>query len=157
MIEISNALRNQNMSGQNKKLKKLDPKIKKVFGEGYVGVLLEHLEGNIQLIAEGHIDLDRKFDGLSEKFDKMEVRMGGLENRMGGLEDKVDDLEREMKSSFKTVFDYLSAIDIELAEIKTKLEGKADKKDLDAIERRVLRLELDLGECKKQIAAARKA
>jgi len=120
------------------KLNKLIPRIEKTFSESDVGVLLENISDNIKLVAEGHLDLDRKIENLGKE--------------LGG---RIDSLEREMKSNFETVFDYLSAIDIELAEIKAKLENKADKKDLAALEQRVSKLELGLGECKKMIAAAK--
>ena len=153
------------------KLNKLDKKTEKVFREGEVGVLLENINDNIKLVAEGHLDLERKIDNLSEelngRIDSLESELGGridsLESELGGridsLESKlggrIDSLEQEMKSSFKTVFDYLSAIDIELSEIKARLENKADKKDLVVIEKRVTKLELELSECKKMIAAAK--
>ncbi|MFA6376510.1 MAG: hypothetical protein WCX69_03885 [Candidatus Paceibacterota bacterium] len=119
-------------------MNKLIPRIEKTFSESDVGVLLENISDNIKLVAEGHLDLDRKIENLGKE--------------LGG---RIDSLEREMKSNFETVFDYLSAIDIELAEIKAKLENKADKKDLAALEQRVSKLELGLGECKKMIAAAK--
>jgi vacuolar-type H+-ATPase subunit I/STV1 len=142
------------------KLNKLDKKTEKVFREGEVGVLLENINDNIKLVAEGHLDLERKIDNLSEelngRIDSLESELGGridsLKSKLGG---RIDSLEQEMKSSFKTVFDYLSAIDIELSEIKARLENKADKKDLVVIEKRVTKLELELSECKKMIAAAK--
>ncbi len=53
------------------------------------------------------------------------------------------------------VVSYLDSIENEIAEIKVALDKKADEKDLDALEQRVLRLEVELGECKKQIVTAK--
>lgn len=126
------------MARRTTNLKKLDQKIEKTFRSTEVAVLLENINDNIKMVAEGHIDLERKIEDLDKSLN-------------GGI----DSLGQEMRSSFKTVFDYLSAIDIELAEIKVKLDNKADKKDLTTLKQRVAKLELELSECKKMIATAK--
>ena len=144
------------------KLKKFNKSIEKVFKESQVGALLEHIENNIGVIAANQINLgermgtlETKVDSLEVKIDSLEDRMGAVENRMGSLEAKVGTLEQDMRASFKAITSYLISIENQLAEIKGELKTKADKKDLIVIEQRVAKLELELIECKKMIAAAK--
>jgi len=136
----------------------------------YSGVLLEQISDNLKVIAEGHMILERKIDLLDEKVDSMgtelngridglesrmgglESRMDGLESRMGGLESRMGGLELDMRDSFKTVIDYLSTIEKDVADIKAKLDDKFDKKDAVIMERRISKIELELENCKRLIA-----
>ena len=133
------------MAAKKIKLNKLDPKTQKVFSESEVGVLLEHLDGNIKLFAEA-----------------MGGRMDCLDGRMDCLDGRIESLEKEMRQGFgeingqlKTIFDYLLRIDDELQGIKRELKNKTDKKDFTILESRVSRLESDLETCKKMIVAAK--
>ena len=143
----------------NTKLEKLDPKIEKVFKEREVGALLKNINGNIDRLIDGHLNLDKKIDKLGQdlggKIDSLDDRMCSVEKRIGALEVKVDSLEVEMHDSFKAVITHLISIEDQIAEIKARLETKADKKDLVIIEQRVTKLELELVECKKMISAVK--
>ena len=90
------------MAKKSNKINALAPlkKIPKTFSEGEVGVLIDSLTDSIKLVAEGHLDLDRKIDNLGKD----------LGSRMDSLEQKVDGGFQEMRSSFKTVFEHLSNI-----------------------------------------------
>lgn len=115
------------MAKTTKKLKKLPPKIEKLFSSGEVGVLLEHLETNICLITERHIDLDRKIDNLGKelngkidilldnRIDSLENKMDSFENRMGKFENRMGTMEQEMRSGFKTIITFLTALEKEVA------------------------------------------
>ena len=127
---------------------------------------IKQINGTIDRLIDGQLNLDKKIDALdeklSEKIDDLDDRVFSVEKRMDTMEGKMnllggrmDSMEIEMKSSFKTVVSYLDSIENEIAEIKVALDKKADKNDLDALEQRVLRLEVELGECKKQIATAK--
>ena len=128
-------------------------------------VLVENLEDKIQLVAEGNLMLgekmDRGFADVNKRFDAMENRMDGfeirfdnletkvdnLEVRFDNLETKVDNLEKDTRSSYKTVIQYLSRIESELAEIRIELkrleDNKADKETLAAFEKRIIKIERD--------------
>jgi len=116
----------------------------------YSGVLLEQISDNVKVIAEGHMILERKIDLLDEKVDSMGTELNG---RIDGLESKMDGLELDMRDSFKTVIDYLSTIEKDVADIKAKLDDKFDKKDAVIMERRISKIELELENCKRLIAA----
>jgi len=116
----------------------------------YGGVLLEQISDNVKVIAEGHMILERKIDLLDEKVDSMGTELNG---RIDGLESKMDGLELDMRDSFKTVIDYLSTIEKDVADIKAKLDDKFDKKDAVIMERRISKIELELENCKRLIAA----
>ena len=162
------------MASKKIKLNKLDPKVKKVFSESEVGVLIEHFDNTLQLVAEGQVGLERRMNSLDGKVDSLDNRMGNLENRMDSLDSKVDSLDskfdsldskvdsldskvdslgEEMRSNFKTIFEYLARIDDEVRDIKKELKNKADKKDLESLEKRIARVEIDLETCKRIIAA----
>ncbi len=142
------------------KVSQLDTKFTKLDGEvGQIG-------GTINRLIDGQLKLDEKIDNLDEKLGKkidnldgrvlsVEKRIVSVEGEMHSLEGRMDSMETEMKNSFKTIVSYLISIEDEIGKIKTALDKKADKKDLDAIEQRVLRLEIELGECKKQIVTAK--
>jgi chromosome segregation ATPase len=142
------------------KVSQLDTKFTKLDGEvGQIG-------GTINRLIDGQLKLDEKIDNLDEKLSEkidnldgrvlsVEKRIVSVEGKMNSLEGRMDSMETEMKNSFKTIVSYLISIEDEIGKIKTALDKKADKKDLDAIEQRVLRLEIELGECKKQIVTAK--
>jgi chromosome segregation ATPase len=149
-----------NVKQINGKVSQLDTKFTKLDGEvGQIG-------GTINRLIDGQLKLDEKIDNLDEKLGKkidnldgrvlsVEKRIVSVEVEMHSLEGRMDSMETEMKNSFKTIVSYLISIEDEIGKIKTALDKKADKKDLDAIEQRVLRLEIELGECKKQIVTAK--
>ena len=127
---------------------------------------VNQINGTINHLIDGQLKLDEKIDNLDEKLGKkidnldgrvlsVEKRIVSVEGKMNSLEGRMDSMETEMKNSFKAIVSYLISIEDEIGEIKTALDKKADKKDLDAIEQRVLRLEIELGECKKQIVTAK--
>jgi hypothetical protein len=124
-----------------KKINKPKNKTKKDSGNkpavnDYGAVVLERIEGQIKLVAEGH---------------------GILEGKIGLVGDKVDSMESEMRSSFITVLNYLSRMNIEMSEIRTEIkkinEYKADKRKMNILEQKIIHFELELNECKKIISA----
>ncbi len=144
-----------------RKPKHLKTGTKKAGTGNQFGVLLERMDDKITLLAEGQTafreEVKVEFGKVWDKFDSIDGRVGSIDSRLYSIDGRLDSLEQEMRSNFKTVFEYLSRIDGEIAEIKMMLENKADKQELAAIERRVARLEAELAECKKIIAAAKKS
>lgn len=120
------------------KLKKINKKTEKVFKESDVIVIMENMNDNIKLLAEGQMALNERFDGLENRFD-------GLESRFDGLEQRFDKLERETKAGFKMIMDYLKRIDDEIIGIKSELEDtKKNKVNWDVyslLEKRVEKAE----------------
>ena len=96
------------------KLKKLNKKTEKIFKESDVVVIMENMNDNIKLLAEGQMALNERFDGL--------------ENRFDGLENRFDKLERETKAGFSMIMDYLKRIDEEVIGIKSELESTREEK-----------------------------
>ena len=113
------------MSIKKIKLNKLDPKTQKVFSESEVGVLLEHLDGNIKLFAEA---MDGRMDSLDGRIDCLDGRMDRLDGCIESLEKEMRQGFGEINGQLKTIFDYLSRIDDELQGIKRELKNKTDKK-----------------------------
>jgi len=128
---------------------------------------VEQVDGTINRLIDSQLKLDEKIDVLDEKLSgkiddldnrvfSVEKQMDSMEGRMCSMENRMDSMELEIKSSFKTVVAYLNSIEDEIAEVKTALAEKPGKKDLETLEQRIFRLEIELDECKKQIAAAKK-
>lgn len=150
------------------KFKKLGPKSEKIFSSGEVAVLLENINDNIKMVAEGHLVLDGKIDNLVSSHLISDGKIENLASSHLILNNKIDNLfsetnliKEDMHSSFSSILNYVSHIETEISEIKSDIkkiiEGKSDKKEAIIIEQRVTKLELELGECKKMIAAAKKS
>ena len=96
-------------------------------------------------------DVRRQFGVMKEGF-------SGVNKRLDDLDKKVDDNHRELRAfrnetndNFKVSFEYLSKIDdelqllkIEIADLKTKLKGKAELKRLMQVEKRMVVAEKQL-------------
>lgn len=127
------------------KLKKLNKKTEKIFKESEVAAIMENMNDNIKLLAEGQMALNERFDGLENRFDGLENRFDGLENRFDGLENRFDKLEKETRAGFNMIMDYLKRIDEEVIGIKSELESTREEKvDWDAyslLEKRVEKAE----------------
>ena len=125
------------------KLKKLDKKTEEMFKASSVAILLENMNDNFKLLAEGQTIMNRKFDGLENRFDGLEVRFDGLEARFGGL-------ENEMRTGFAMVMDYLKRIDEELVALKKDTQNLEDKKAdstvCDSLEKRLKDAEKEIQE-----------
>jgi len=108
---------------------KLKSKIKPIAKKDHFEALLENMNDNIKLVAEGQVAFHEEFT----------------------------EFQKETRDNFKTVFDYLSRIDNELQDIKNSLkrleETKVDKGELNALTQRVARLERELEECKGSLGA----
>lgn len=119
-------------------------------------VLVENLGDQIKLVAEDNLMtreiMERGFERVDKRFDSIENRINRLEVRFDNLEAKVGFLERDIHSSYKTVIEYLSRIENELAEIKAELkrleEKKADKETLAEFEKRIIKIEREVVACK---------
>ena len=103
----------------------------------YLEVIAESINEKFEVIIEGQQALNQKFDKLEENLDEFKEEMGEFKN--------------ENRSSFGTVFEYLSKIDDEITEIKEELKSirkdllsKAEVARVDKLEFRVAYLEKEL-------------
>jgi len=133
-------------------------------------VLVENLGDQIKLVAEdglmtreimerGFERVDKRLDSIENRMDRLEIRFDNLEAKVDNLEAKVDNLEarvgfleKDTRDSHKTVIEYLSRIESELAEIKAELrrleEKKADKELLVTFEKRIVKIEREVAACR---------
>ena len=105
-------------------------------------------------------ELGGKIDALDERLVSVERRLGSLESRMNVLESRmrvmenhVASLEEEMRESFKAAVAHSISIEEQLEKIKANLKNKANESEVIVIEKRVSKLELQVGECEKMIVA----
>ena len=123
------------------KLKRIPKKQEKIFKESDVVILLENVNDNIKILAEGQAGLDQRMGGLDQKMD-------GLEKN---LSQRIDGLEQEMRDSFKSILQYLSRIEDEIMEIKEEIRGlrekKLDKERFFVLENQFKVMRKDIREC----------
>lgn len=99
------------------KLKKLTKKSERVFKESEVLVVLENMDDNMKLLAEGQAQINKE----------------------------LQDFQESVNDNFKVVMEYLYRIEGETLDVKRRLEnieaGKADKEEYFSLEKRVEDLE----------------
>jgi len=140
------------MASKNKLKSKIKPAVKKDHFEA----LLENMNDNIKLVAEGQVAFrdeinQRLTDFQKETRDNFKTIFDFRDETRDNFK-TIFDFRDETRDNFKTVFDYLARIDNELQDIKNSLkrldETKLDKSEFDDLAKRVARLERELEECK---------
>jgi uncharacterized phage infection (PIP) family protein YhgE len=152
------------MAPKNKPESKTRPEIKKDHFEA----LLENMNDNIKLVAEGQTafreEVNQRFDRSDQRFAEFQKETRANFKTLFEFRDetranfkKVFNFRDETQANFKTVFDYLSRIDNELQDIKKELklldQTKVDKHEFNDLAQRVARLERKLEECKDSLEA----
>ena len=135
LLFISDMIYNVVMNKKDNKTKRIAKGAKQAIpAKNEMIVLLEAMRDDIKIVAEGNSALNQKIDNVHQS-----------------LNQKIDDNHNDTKSSFQTIFRYLSDIDNELksikseiTELKVALNEKADKEKLLELERRVISLEKEL-------------
>jgi hypothetical protein len=89
----------------------------------HMGVLYEKFENEVKVVAESHLDIDRKVD-------KLGFRVSTLTDTVGELNSKVSML-----------IETVGEIKVDVADIKDGLKNKANLKDYKLLEKRVSVLE----------------
>ena len=117
----------------------------------HFGVVVEGLEDQIKLIAEGHMDTTRRLDSIDNRMDKMDGRFDGIDNRLDKMDGRFDGIDNRLdvageKLDFiseKTVANSqdLGIVKNDLNFIKQDLKRKVDYDEFAALEKRVLALE----------------
>lgn len=117
------------------------------------GVILEDINSKFEQVLEGHAALDKKFDKKIDEFrhemrsDVKLLQIGhrALTDRLRDVEVKIDVMDgnvRDLQSSSKQILEYLSRIDEEIKNLKTRLDKKADLERILHLEKRVAQIEL---------------
>ena len=109
----------------DKKITDFKDEIKRHFS-----VVAEDLEGKIQLVAEGHLDINRRLDGIGNRLEAIDGRLDGIDGKIGALSEQIAANTEDM-----------TIIKGGLNIIKQDLKKKVDYDDFAALERRVLALE----------------
>ena len=99
-------------------------------------ILLENIQRNVMVIAEGHVALNERLDRIETKLDRLEVKVDRLEIRMNGLEIRVTALETKVNALDKKV----DALDKKVDRVDVRLTALA----LDS-KRRFTQIEAHLG------------
>jgi chromosome segregation ATPase len=59
-------------------------------------VVAESLRGDVRVLAEGHIYLVARLDGVDQRLDRIEQRLGHVEHRLDGVEHRLDGVEQRL-------------------------------------------------------------
>lgn len=110
--------------------------IKKAFSGTEVMVLLEDMRDDTKFVAEQHGDIIKKIDNISKE---------------------LNDFRIETRANFEAIQEYLSRIENDFLNLRKKVDiletGKVNLKDFEWIKNKVLDIEKQLREFKKQQTA----
>ena len=98
------------------------------------GVLLEDMNGKIDLVLEGHSVLDHKIINLDHKIDNVDGKIGNLDHKIDNVDKKLEDFRAEVNYKFDVVFE-------ELHVIRNDLKEKVGRDEFQLLEKRVITLE----------------
>jgi len=115
------------------KLKKMDKKTEELFKASSVAVLLENMNDNIKILAEGQMSLREEIGNLRgemhEEIGDLRGEMHGAINILRGeMHKEIGNLRGEMKEGFDLLMEYVMRIDEEVVNIRKELEGVREKK-----------------------------
>ncbi|EKD58656.1 MAG: hypothetical protein ACD_56C00077G0007 [uncultured bacterium] len=123
-----------------------------VFKESQVMAMLERMDGKIDLMVENYVSLNDKVESLDSRVESLDSRVESLDSKVGSLDSRVESLDNrveslaigqtrlrdelrefrvETKNNFSAVFEYLSKIDDELADIREELEKRKKTENID--------------------------
>ena len=104
----------------------------------YVGIVLEEINGKLNTLIDGQEVLQGRANRLGSSMGRVEGRLDRVESRLDGVEIRLDRIDVR-----------LNGVDIRLDRMETKFDvladdvlQKVDKKDVSALEQRVVKLEL---------------
>ena len=124
--------------------KNTDKNKEKTYRAGEVLTMLESINDSISVIAEQHLGIsnrldgmdkkfnkvDERFDKIDEKFNKVDERFDKIDERFEGIDERLDNMQADMNTVKSDVFD-----------IKYDLRQKVSYDDFAKMEKRVLKLE----------------
>jgi chromosome segregation ATPase len=131
--------------------------IKRVFSGTEVGVLVEHFEGQVNLIGEQHSDLVKDIKGIKSGLGEFRNEMYDFRDEMYDFRDEMYDFRDETRENFKLVMEQLSRIEDDFLDLRKRID-KIDKekvsiKEFNWLKSKVLEIEDRLEKCKKQQTA----
>jgi predicted nucleic acid-binding Zn-ribbon protein len=104
------------------KLKKMDKKTEELFKASSVAVLLENMNDNIKILAEGQLSLREE---MHRNTDDLRGEISDLRGEMHGA---INNLRGEMKEGFDLLMEYIMRIDKEVVSIRKEFEDVKEKK-----------------------------
>lgn len=126
-----------------RKLKKKIAKISSSSDRDKMTVVLERVEDQIKLVAEGQVSLresmDRRFDEVDEKFEAIDEKFKNIDEKFK----KIDEKFEEVDNNFQSVFGYLSRIEDEIGEIREDLKNNYERKGRDIDWRKMIENRLE--------------
>ena len=106
-----------------------------------MGVLLEQMDGKIDLLVEGHQKLNEKIDRVDGKVDdlkkEMDYKLGVVVDELHRVDKKVDDLKKEGDYRFEIVLDELHIIRDDLKERVSRERFAILEKRVSTIEKKI--------------------
>jgi chromosome segregation ATPase len=110
-------------------------------GQARTQVLLEDLKRDIGVIADGHLLLGQKIDGLGGrlervegKLERVEIRLGAVEDRVGSVEGRLGSVEGQLKEfqhetrqNFEVVAARLDGLREEVRERFAVVDGRLER------------------------------
>ena len=142
---------------------------KNSYNTSEVMTMLESMDDNIKLIAEGQVmlrgEMNKRFDEHDKRFDGVDARLDGIDTKL----DKHGGMFSEINSKLETIFECLSGIDDKLEniekrmrnieedikELKTVTKNKTDLKIVMDFEKRLKDLESEFLSHRKMMLAGK--
>ncbi len=120
------------------KIGKKSTKLEKSSREDQFVVLLENMRDEIKLVAEGNLMLQEKMDRgfweVNGRIDSLECNVEMIKTDVASMREEMSNMKEEMRMGFRGMM-------AESIALGKKIDGKADKKDLLVLEKRVAKLE----------------
>jgi len=109
-------------------------------------VILESIETQIKVLADGHLSLNEKFDRVDNKVDRLDDRLVRVEDRLTGVENKVNRLDNKVSRLDNNV----AKLDGKVARLDKKVDRVSSdmsvlRTDLGSVKRRVEKIEHHIG------------
>ena len=104
--------------------------MEKTYTASEFGSILERIDTNVQILAEGHSNLAQGqheikevLTVVNERLDRVEIRLNGIDDKLELVETKIDRLQDDM------------------VEVKFELKRNVDTEEFKKLEKRVVKLE----------------
>lgn len=102
----------------------------KTYTASEFGSILERIDTNVQILAEGHSALVDGQDEIKKTLVGIDQRLGGVEIRLGGVEGRLELVETK-----------IDRLQDDIVEVKFDLKRKVDAEQFEKLEKRVVKLE----------------
>ena len=113
-------------------------------GERRIGVVLEHLDGKISLVAEQYGDIKDEIGGIKSEIGGIKSEIGGIKSEIGGIKSEIGGIKKTLDSHTEMIGNLATDVAIikeDVEFIKGSLKKKIDIEEFAALERRVALLE----------------